>query len=431
MNRLPPRFRQLATLAISAALSFSAVLPCDAQTTEAQRAQQAAQLREDALAAIDAGDNDQAFKLARAAMRVAPDEPEVVFLMALILGQRNRFPEAIKMLDDLAAKVPAGKLPMLGQTAEWLVKFGQWSEAERRYRTILDQVPDSILVHRNLASLYIRQGRRIEAASHLQQMCRLGDIKEAELRPLLMVVHPFAGDAAEKGFDPIGDLGFARKEISQGDWDAARRRLESSESPSPQQRALLGRCYAHLQDAEALAGWVAKVLKSEHELDEYADYWFAVGSYHASKDDHVQAVKSFCQAVVRDQTDAQAYQRMGQSLNKLNATTEAQEALKRAEMIEKTQTLGAEMAAEKIRDNKKMSTLIDLLNQLQRPLEALAWRGMRLAYQQANSSVSEAQAQQIFADIVRDRKEQLRTTEDQPTRQFILCGVELDSLRPQ
>jgi tetratricopeptide (TPR) repeat protein len=431
LNRLPPLFRQLAALAISVVLWICAGTIASAQQANKQQGtERAEQLREEALAAMGAGDVDQAFQLARAALRAAPGDPEAVYLMALLLGERNRFPEAIKLLDDLAEQVPSGKLPMLGQTAEWMVKFGQWTEAEQRYRTILEQVPDSTLVHRNLASLFIRQGRRIEAASHLQQMCLLGDIKEAELRPLLMVVHPFAGDAAEKEFDPIGDLGFARNEISQGDWDAARRRLESSASPGTGEIALLGRIYAERADLDALAAWAEKVPETESETNEHADYWFALGSYHASQDDHVAAVKCFCEAVLRDPTDRQAYESMGQSLNKLGATAPAQQAQERAELIAQTLALGAEMAGQKSRDYEKMSTLIDLLNQLQRPLEALAWRGMRLAYQKANSSVSAAQAEQIFADLVRDRKEQLKTSENQPTREFILCGVDPDSLEP-
>ncbi len=132
------------------------------------------------------------------------------------------------------------RLPVLGQTAEWLVLQGQWSQAEQRYQTLLDELPDAGLVHRKLAQLLLRQGRRLEAATHLRQSCRLGDIEELDLRALLMVVHPFPGDAIKDQLDPIGSMGQARYEISQGNLDAAIERLQQSTTPSPATAALMG-----------------------------------------------------------------------------------------------------------------------------------------------------------------------------------------------
>ena len=92
-------------------------------------------LRDLAIESLDSGELDIAFDLARRAKRADPENPETIFLHARVLAARNRFAEAIQILDDLAEDVPDARLPVLGQTAEWLVIQGDWGEAESRYPT--------------------------------------------------------------------------------------------------------------------------------------------------------------------------------------------------------------------------------------------------------------------------------------------------------
>jgi hypothetical protein len=131
-------------------------------------------------------------------MVVAPQDPQVVFLMARVLGSRQRFPEAIRMLDRLAESTPETRLPALGQTAEWMVLHGDWVGAEKRYRTLVEEVPGAVMAHRELSLLLLRQGRRVEASRHLREMCRQGNIEETELRTLLRASLPFAADAIKR-----------------------------------------------------------------------------------------------------------------------------------------------------------------------------------------------------------------------------------------
>ena len=46
--------------------------------------------------------------------------------MALLLADRHRYPEAIRMLDELAKTNAEIRLPAMGQTADWLIKSGDW-----------------------------------------------------------------------------------------------------------------------------------------------------------------------------------------------------------------------------------------------------------------------------------------------------------------
>lgn len=375
--------------------------------------------------ALQAGQDEEAFQLARQAMRLAPDDPQVVFLMAMVLGNRKRFPEAIKMLDELATTTPDVRLPVLGQTAEWMVRFGQYSQAERRYRRLLDEVPDAALVHRNLSRLMLRQGRRIEAAEHLIVLCSLGDIMEDELRALLSISHPFPGDVTKDSFDPIGTLGWARVELSGDQWASVRSRLEASQVRSASEDALLGRAYAQLNDGEALGNWIAD---SSDAVDRYPDAWLARGVAASLQGDHAAAVKALAECVLRDQTDHHAYALMSQSLRELGAVDEAEAVSRRAETIRKTTTIGAAMASDETRDTAVLSQLAELLQQLHRPLEALGWRGVQLAYAGEAGTLTPADAQRILGEIADERGQWLKADRGQATRPFVLCDVDVDAI---
>ncbi|MFK8114391.1 MAG: tetratricopeptide repeat protein [Rubripirellula sp.] len=379
------------------------------------------QLLEQATLAMQAGDGDAAYALARQAVRLAPHDPQAVFLMARMLGERHRFPEAIQMLDELAQTTPATRLPATGQTADWMVRFGRWSEAEERYLVLLKEVPDAALVHRNLARLLIRQGRRAEASKHLDRLCQLGDVEEIELRQMLLALHPFAGDASNEEFDPIGPRGIASFEIGRGDWESARKTLEAIETIEPHALGLLGRVYVNLNDFAALDRWTETASQS-NESD--ANTWFAKGALAAKQGDHASAVGCFAESVLRDPTDRHAYALMSQSLEQLDAAKESAEVAARAKLIEQTQDLGTKMAETTDRDDAELATLIELLDQLRRPMEAWGWHGVRLAYGRSRASLSGAAEQEVLPQIARDRPEPSIGNDELATRQFLLCGVD-------
>jgi tetratricopeptide (TPR) repeat protein len=395
----------------------------DSQTAEQVRIDPV-ELRTQAARELSAGDVESAYEHARAVMVVAPQDPQVVFLMARVLGSRQRFPEAIRMLDRLAESTPETRLPALGQTAEWMVLHGDWVGAEKRYRTLVEEVPGAVMAHRELSLLLLRQGRRVEAARHLREMCRQGNVEETELRTLLRVSFPFAADAIKQEREPIGSLGIARYQISQAQWDESIATLVESISPSPAESSLLGRIYAQRANVEGLAKWGSQWSQSGNQN---ADAWFALGIHKAISGHHESAVRCFCEVVIRDPTDVEAYSSMSRSLEILRAHAEAGEADKRSGLIRRTQLIGSEMAESDARDLNKISELVGLLDQLHRRVESLAWRAIQLAYGQ--SDLTAEQTRQRMTEINRSRLELLKTDTLDASESFIVCGVDLRSLR--
>lgn len=381
-------------------------------------------LQDDAAIALQADDHDKAYQLARQAMRIAPSDPTSVFLMARVLGRRNRFPEAIQMLDKLALTTPDARLPVLGQTAQWMVQFGMWKDAEQRFRLLLQEAPEATLVHRKLAELLVRQGRSSEAMVHLQTLCKLGDIEEIELRHLLAGGRLLHGDAMLDELSPIGYRGRATFSISQGDWEQAKTELEETESLTSDELAILGRIYIQLDEEESLSDWNEKVSASETSDPKLH---FPKAAILAGQADHLASIRLLCEAVLFDQTDSEAYLSLSDSLLAINRPNESKEASKRFELISKTKRLGREMSLTEDRDDDKFASLIESLDKLQRPWESLHWCGVRLAYAKANKSLTNNELERLATEI-KERSTKLQNTAWIQDREFVTCGIDLDSL---
>lgn len=380
--------------------------------------------------ALEAGESEAAYDVARQAMRLNDEDPKVIFLMAMVLAERQRFPEAIGMLDELAETTPDARLPALGQTADWLVRYGRWSEAESRYRQILKLVPASALVHRSIAKLLLRQGRRLEALQHLQQLCHLGDVTEQELRSMLSIAHPLIGDVEEGYLEPIGRLGMAREDVARGDWKSARTRLQADSSSDSTfaalEAALLGRCHAVLDEHDSLRAWIAE---AEDSVNDTADAWYAKGSYAAAIGLQEEATRCFLETVLRDPTDRDGYTALAQALVSSGASKESVEAVRqRAALINQTQTLGTQLAVGEQRDQQSLLQLRDQLTQLQRPLEALGWRGVWLTYANASLTISEDEVQQVLDEIVQKRDSLMAEGRTGAPADFVRCNIDLGQL---
>ncbi|WP_372717726.1 tetratricopeptide repeat protein [Novipirellula sp.] len=378
--------------------------------------------------ALETGHVEAAGNSIRKAFAMAPDNPQVVFMMALVLGEEHRYPEAIMMLDELAEAVPETQLPALGQTAEWLVQSGDWEAAETRYRAVLDVVPDAAMAHRQLAQLLMRQGRRLEASLHLKALCEQGNVEEIELRSLLSLSAPFAADASREQLDPIGSLGRARAAAGKEQWDLVIAELKSTASPTPAESALLGRAYAEQKDFASLKQWNESNTVADNVN---ADAWFARGVSAAHEQEDRRAVKCFCEAVLRDSTDADAYFQLAASLNRLEATVEdvrteqAEMVLQRAKSLARTREIGQQLAQSDQRDLRELAELAKRLGDLERPLESLSWQAVRIAY--GRSSIAEDVLQLQLVEINRQRMELVNNPQP-PSRSFVLCGIDHESI---
>ena len=388
-----------------------------------------AKAREEVLLAIESGDTSEALRLGRIVFRASPDDPQSIFMMAQVFASRNRFAEAVRMLDELADDEPEMAYPVLGQTAEWLVLAGEWDEAERRFRELLTAVGDAPMVDRMLAQLLLRQGRRLEASKHLRKLCNAGDVEEYGLRALLTGLHPLENETApDSEYDPIGVLGRARYLLSQGDWETALKLVgDALPADLPEAAALRGRILAHQDDLEGLRAWSEQADQIDPKS---ADYWFAIGVHESGRGKHREAAACFGQAVLLDSTDWHAYARLSEALQELGQEAAANMAADRSNLIQRSQALGKELVESDPSDREHLEELIAVLKELRRPFEALAWQGFLVYYGRMAGMFPDSVAMQKMNEINQKRKQRLASGESAATRDFLLCGADLEDLPP-
>lgn len=379
--------------------------------------------RELAEQALADGRIDAAYDHARVAFRHGADDPLVIFVMARVLGERHRFEEAIAMLDSVAIRDPQARLPTLGQTAQWMVLKGDWKQAENRYKAILDEVPDIAMVHEEIAKLYLRQGRRHDASSHIRQLCQSGTVKEHWMLELLSISDdPFPMVGSEED-EPIGVLGTAQNLVAnESREEAIKTLINSPGEPSDPERSLLGRLLALEEDQNGLTQWSKEVVLSG---ESNADAWFAIATLHQMRGEHEKAVACYCKAILRDATDDIGYQRLSQSLQQLAVEDAAKRASERAELIRQSKSLGDQIRRSTGRKYELVVELVELLEQLHRHDESLAWNTIAVA----NSGRPKNEVQQTILKINEQRLSWLESKSFQADPTFVLCGLDPDDLR--
>ena len=398
------------------------------QATVAERSEPSVgQLREAALQALGAGQEDLAFECARQAMRLEPDNPQVVFLLAMVLGDRHRYAEAIQLLQELSIREPTTRLPALGQTAEWMVESGRYDEAELQFRSILQEVPDALMVHHRLGQLLLQTGRRTEAALHFDFLSQFGELDHEELRSLLIRTQAFPGDDGVTRFDPLNNLAMCRQELADGKSDQVVKAIVDAENAnSATEQALLIRLLAEQEKFDN----VRKLLDEIEMAQAGADGWYAKGCLALKDAEPKVAVACFCQTLLLDQTDVDAYRMLSRALRLTDEPGIATSVAARAVLVEETRQLGAKLVGDQEKNLELIQQLAQALMKLNRPMEALGWQTIALVHAVEASAITDAQAQATFEAIGRQREQLVKSGQHRINPEFVLCGLGSEVLDP-
>ena len=381
-------------------------------------------LQDSVIDALDAGDLDSAWSAIRSAARLDRNNFDTQYLMARVLAERNRFSEAVKILDALAIKDPSIELTVLGQTAEWSIIDGRWQQGEDRFRRLADQMPQVGIAHRKLAELLIRKGQRQEACGYFLQLCGIGNVEEVELRHLLQRGQSFSGMESSDERSPVGTLGKARLQQGENQLEVALSTLQETSPETSEAFALRGKLLALTHRQSELNQWESTVIE---ESEAYADFWFAKGVQSQNSNNHESAVEFFCRSALLNPTDSQTYQYLSESLGKIGDNQTAITAKQRSEWIAETHRIGQTFTSQDTRDPQLVASLCQLLDNLNRPLESLAWQAVGMVYNQQSLGISNAQLTQQLQRINQQRIESIQNSDPESETNFILCGIKLQN----
>ncbi len=166
---------------------------------------------------VERGNFDEAASALKDLLLVDPTDVEVMFHLANIEAARGNLEDAVETLGAIPEDHPEAGIPALGQAADWCVQLGLYDDAERRYAMILQRcagcLPRSTPARPTAQPL----GRRHEAAEHIRELCKVGNVRQDELHALIVLSDAMIGEPSRLRppqrwiTRPIGASGEARK----------------------------------------------------------------------------------------------------------------------------------------------------------------------------------------------------------------------------
>ena len=350
-----------------------------------------------------------------------PGNQNALILSAKVEAAQGNVPAAVKILDSLDKTDPALKIEMLWLAADWSTESGDYSTAERKLQDLLRVDTDVVKAHRQLAIVLNNQGRRIEAAPHLLALAKLGKIREKELFAMTTYGNPFIDSTIPRPAPTarITAAMLAQAKVSRSDGDmgaavAMTGKLRTAFPESTAIAAFLGRLHTELQNEEALQAWFGNLPAN---IENEPEYWFSTGVWMQRHDRHEEAVRCLGEAVLRDPTDRYAYQALERSLRFTGQDNNAELAAARVRKLSDASQLARQFGLK--RGNKReMNRMADVLLELGRPWESIAWRETAAKYY----TTTESEKKQLA-----NTRHELQQLDNSAETKTITCNLELES----
>ena len=352
-----------------------------------------------------------------------PNDHEVLLLWADIQATSGRKAQAIKTLQSIESESPEQKVAALWKASQWLISLNEFDEAERQLVMLLELPGDRTRVVRSLSTILNNQGRRREAGVYLKLLAQTGDIEEKELISMVTLGNPFLDKSMAK--PDFGDemvpalLVMSRGLKTEGDIPGSAKLcgdLAKKFPDSTQIQAFLGRIYADQQDSGKLRSWLQQVPEG---IEIEAEYWHALATLMQLENQPREAVRCFLETVLRDETNRPAYLSLAQLLNGLGLAEDAKKFLKRAEALAETSKIASALG-QKRGTSEQLHRNADLMDQMQRPWESLAWR--KIAYKQQGASDDKLkQIEQDRINLIASQEQSAEVKQNQEA--FRLCEL--------
>jgi tetratricopeptide (TPR) repeat protein len=322
---------------------------------------------------FEIGDLDSAGEAAYQALVQDPDSSDATLIASQVEAARGNHQTSA----DLAGSIDIHS--RLGKRAvelryQLLLRLGRPSEAADVMLSAVEVMPEVPMWRHEAWRILNRLGRREEASTQADVLCRDGTITQQELFSLLRRndSFPFSleGEKPEKFFER--GLGLARWYVTQGELHRGLEELSQEYEagfPTPAAGALYGRLLAETQAQEDLPAWHAKC---PSRVREHGDYWSALGTFFFDEHQFEASAKAFLEAIVRDPTDDDTAHRLGKVFDALGRPEDAELFRRRAVALAHTKRSTERL----IRSPGNLTIRKELMQKvltLSRPFEVLQW----------------------------------------------------------
>jgi len=345
-------------------------------TVEQQRASALAETQQqlvDAQTLLEQGKADQAWKLVSQILLMTPDDVNALRLAVGIKQQQGELREAAELALQVAESNPAGAAQMLLVAFQCHLQCQQFDLAEQDLLRAEKVSPKNPQIQRVLAQFLNAQGRRIEASKHVRQLIRMKNIQHPEILSLIDLRGPFPlssfDDYTRDAPLSLFSLGALRYQYSSTKSEPTEllnraRELTSTFPDSAAAMAFRCRMLADLGRHEELRTLLREVPDGIQEFDEF---WFAVGTLLSSDSEDRLAIGAFAQAMACNPTDRESLRSMIACCTRLGESESALLLGKRLADLDKVFRIAKDADAESAR------WISQTLQDHVRPWEAAAW----------------------------------------------------------
>ncbi len=361
--------------------------------------------------ALREGRFDEVLSFSRRALLAQPGDVQWVFLTARAQASMGDLRAAIESLSSIPNDHPEAGLPALGMSADWLRELGENDQAIERYERILEIDPTITMAHRQLAELLNRLGHRQSAIDHVRVLCKHGDVLQQELASLICCKNLSTSN-------PTGRIAKARQLLAQDDFDGALNLLvpggiDEALSLDNEGLALLGRIATESQDRSATVAWWNRL---DERQTTFAEHWYALGLLASRHLDQPNITADLLmEAVDRDPTDWVAYGLLENSMNRLDNKAAETEFNRQTIRIKRSILASNRIAGIESPQSQDVEPLAQLLDELQRPMEANLWRYIAAA----NSVPPSASSQETLGKLQQRHRELVQSAESFASGQSI------------
>jgi tetratricopeptide (TPR) repeat protein len=354
-----------------------------------------------------------------------PRDATVKFLVARCAAIRGESTLALELLEEIDDADMRLKQRALSLAVDTSLAANDFGAAERNLLQLAETPGQANRARRQLARLLTQRGRQFEAASLLRQLAHSGNIREQELFALITVSDLFVDESQPK---PSGSgeltesmLAFAKRLRSDGDLAGALQYADRLAEAFPSSTAIAAfaiRLSAELLDETRFRERLSSLPTG---IENEPEYWASLGKWLQSEGRHREAIRCLLEAVRLDPTDRVSYALLARSAATVHPSLSAA-AIQRASLLEETADI-AKRIGKQPGTPEELERLAILLDELQRPWEALAWRQVSLKTHGGTAKEFNVLNKQRDALENRDARE---NAEDNETSRelFVTCGVD-------
>ncbi|KLU01900.1 hypothetical protein RISK_006084 [Rhodopirellula islandica] len=310
-----------------------------------------------------------------------PDRTDVMRLMAEVQHRSGSPVAAADLLASIPYSNPERSSAAKLKAVDWYLQANAYEPAIDLLNNATETTTDQDRVRHRLAEVLNQTGQRVVACRVLQPLIRKGKASERDLFSVITRGEAFIDEslsAPDFSKLSLASLSLARRQHDEAKLSESNELLSDLRQKYPESTAIAafqGRVLADLQDFESLQAWRHSLPSN---IQEEPEYWHALGKLASHRNDHEVAIRCLGEAIQRDPTDRNSLVLVARALRQVGLNEEAGQAMRQFELLERTAELAKifGLASGTPAEYREMA---DLLSELGRPWESLAWERIAVA----------------------------------------------------